>query len=108
MTRLRLAPSSAERMIGLIRQIDDWVCWLVMSSESSVDCRRDCAGLSDRALRLLLRWFAAGREMAVEAGFNDPEESLCERLYWYQRAFERRYEFWPSRGDESLRRELDE
>ena len=69
------------------------------------------AGYGERATRgarLLLRWFAAGREMAVEAGFNDPEEPLRERLYWYQRAFESRYEFWPSRGDESLRSELDD
>lgn len=88
MTRLRLAPSSPERRARLLRRL-----------------RR-----SERAHRLLLRWFAVGRECYQWASIRSMQRGASHWVHFYRLAWCTEYpdQYWPEDGDERLREELEE
>ena len=97
MTRLRLAPSSPERMAELIRVLVPNVGY---------------GERATRGTRLLLRWFADGHK--IDNCIRMPRECKQYRLA-YRRVWLGRYDFdatgtqhWPKDGDARLKKELSE
>ena len=93
MTRLRLAPSSPERMAGLVRRLfhRHGVAGRYWTRQSEWE-----QGAAERGARLLLRWFSHAQER---------HRLRYYRLVWCTTYPDQR---WPPDGDERLRKELSE
>ena len=110
MTRLRLAPSSPERLAELLPRIESYACWLTMCPDSPVDCHRTAQELTLRGWRLLLMWFENSISAHTWAAAKVSTRGRLSTEHYYRLAWSTYYphQHWPPDGDERLRRELDE
>jgi hypothetical protein len=113
--RLRVVPSSPERMVARLRELSDWVCWFEVSPDNPIDCRRDYLAMYGRCARLLIRWAMRAHAGWAEAGAAAPEccvtsnaeeiERMEWKLYsmgWVGQTSQR----WP--GDDVARGQMEE
>jgi hypothetical protein len=103
MNRLRLAPSSPERMAKVQRELAHWVRDRRIFSDNLWRKGRRIliADEIERATRLLLRWYADSHG-AVTWAAEKSNFSGRSIEYYYRLAWETHYphQFWPRNGDE--------
>jgi hypothetical protein len=100
--RLRVVPSSPERLVARLRELSDWVCWFELSPDNPIDCRRDYLAMYGRCARLLIRWqmwadFHAGVAWAPLVGI---------RPDIYAQFWEDSFGNWP--GDDVARGQMED